>query len=570
MTDQQNIIENSSMLPVGTMLQGGKYRIDRYLSSGGFGNTYVVTNLYFEETCAMKEFFMKDLNLRDSNTVTVSMPDKRPLFEAHRDKFIKEARRLRKLHNKHLIQVHDLFEENGTAYYIMDFISGESLKTRMNRLGRAMTEEEVLPILRQAIDALDAIHREQIWHLDIKPDNIMIDAKGKLYLIDFGASKQLHTVDGYTLDTSLSMALTLGYAPLEQMEQNLRLCGPWTDLYALGATLYKMLTNYSIPSPTELLYGTQLTFPPTVSQRMQELINWMMKPIYSLRPQSAAEVRSFLGDDKNSGEKTIAVESDNNPAEETIIEEQVVNPTQEEKPIDLPVDGIVTVGNVSFKMIRVEGGTFMMGATPEQGSDANEDERPAHQVSLSTFYIGETEVTQELWKTVMGGNPSFYWGLLYHPVEEVSWDDCQDFIHKLNSLTGLKFRLPTEAEWEYAARGGQASCGFMYAGSNVDKDVAHTKFSKLFGKQSTIDVATKQPNELGLYDMSGNVWEWCQDWYGHYSSDSQSNPTGPSSGSYRVLRGGSWYSSPRYCRVSRRSSNSPSYCGNHIGLRLFR
>jgi serine/threonine protein kinase len=348
MNDLQNNIETRSMLPVGTLLQGGKYRIDRYLASGGFGNTYVVTNLYFEETSAMKEFFMKDLNLRDNNTVTVSMPDKRSLFEAHRDKFIKEARRLRKLHNKHLIQVHDLFEENGTAYYIMDFISGESLKARMNRLGRAMTEEEVLPILRQAIDALDAIHQEQIWHLDIKPDNIMIDAKGKLYLIDFGASKQLHTVDGYTLDTSLSMALTLGYAPLEQMEQNLRLCGPWTDLYALGATLYKMLTNYSIPSPTELLYGTQLTFPPTVSQQMQELINWMMKPIYGQRPQSAAEVRSFLGDDRNNGEATIVGEPDNNPVEETIIEEQVVNPTKEVKPKDLPKDGFFDVGDMSF------------------------------------------------------------------------------------------------------------------------------------------------------------------------------------------------------------------------------
>ena len=553
------------MLPVGTMLQGGKYRIDRYLASGGFGNTYVVTNLYFEETCAMKEFFMKDLNLRDNNTVTVSMPDKRSLFEAHREKFIKEARRLRKLHNKHLIQVHDLFEENGTAYYIMDFISGESLKARMNRLGRPMTEEEVRPILHQALDALDAVHQEQIWHLDIKPDNIMIDTKGKLYLIDFGASKQLHTVDGNTIDTSLSMALTLGYAPLEQMEQNLRLCGPWTDLYALGATLYKLLTNYSIPSPTELLYGTQLTFPPTVSQQMQELICWMMKPIYGQRPQSAAEVRSFLGDDKNNDEKTIAVESVNHPAEETIIEEQVVNPAEEAKPIDLPDDGIVTVGDVSFKMIRVEGGTFMMGATPEQGSDAHEYEKPAHQVTLDTFFIGETVVTQELWQAVMGNNPSSFIGPLL-PVECISWENCQDFIRKLNSLTGMKFRLPTEAEWEYAARGGRASSGFIYAGSNVIKDIAH--YFRFFGKQSTIDVATKQPNELGLYDMSGNVWEWCQDWYGPYSSDSQTNPTGPSSGSVRVCRGGGWNKSARFCRVSYRYHYSPSDYYYFLGLRL--
>lgn len=562
---QNDNIETRSMLPVGTLLQGGKYRIDRYLASGGFGNTYVVTNLYFEETCAMKEFFMKDLNLRDNNTVTVSMPDKRSLFEAHREKFIKEARRLRKLHNKHLIQVHDLFEENGTAYYIMDFVSGESLKTRMNRLGRPMTEEEVRPILHQALDALDAVHQEQIWHLDIKPDNIMIDAKGKLYLIDFGASKQLHTVDGNTIDTSLSMALTLGYAPLEQMEQNLRLCGPWTDLYALGATLYKLLTNNAIPSPTELLYGTQLTFPPTVSQRAQELINWMMKPIYGQRPQSAADVRSFLGDDKNNGEATIFVEPDNNPAEETIIEEQLVNPTEEVRHVDIAEDGIVKVGNVSFKMIRVEGGTFMMGATPEQGSDADEDERPPHQVTLDTFFIGETVVTQELWQTVMGSNPSKFKGV-WRPVESVSWDDCQVFIHKLNTLTGMKFRLPTEAEWEYAARGGQASCGFKYAGSNNIKAIS--KYSNYLWGGCTKDVASKQPNELGLYDMTGNVWEWCQDWYGPYSSLNQNNPKGPSSGKLRICRGGSWESVSEDSRVSFRGSKTPSNCSNAHGLRL--
>ena len=557
---QNDNIETRSMLPVGTLLQGGKYRIDRYLASGGFGNTYVVTNLYFEETCAMKEFFMKDLNLRDNNTVTVSMPDKRSLFEAHREKFIKEARRLRKLHNKHIIQVHDLFEENGTAYYIMDFINGESLKTRMNRLGRPMTEEEVLPILHQAIDALDAVHQEQIWHLDIKPDNIMIDAKGKLYLIDFGASKQLHTVDGNTIDTSLSMALTLGYAPLEQMEQNLRLCGPWTDLYALGATLYKLLTNYSIPSPTELLYGTQLTFPPTVSQQMQELINWMMKPIYGQRPQSAAEVRSFLGYDKNRGEATIAVEPDNHPAEETIIEEQVINPAEEEKPIDLPNDGIVTVGDVSFKMIRVEGGTFMMGATPEQGSDADEDEKPAHQVTLSTFYIGETVVTQELWQTVMGSNPSYFKGAA-RPVERVSWEDCQDFVHKLNTLIGMKFRLPTEAEWEYAARGGQFSVGYKFAGSNIAKDVAH--YYSIFGRKETLDVATKQPNELGLYDMSGNVGEWCQDLYEFYNPRPKKQ-----NNCFRVYRGGCWNHPLRKCRVSSRELLCQSNYYYYIGLRL--
>ncbi len=564
---QNDNIETRSMLPVGTLLQGGKYRIDRHLSSGGFGNTYVATNMMFEEQVAIKEFFMRGINQRDGDSVSVSVSNETNVtqFVSQMEKFRKEARRLRRLRNEHIVAVHDLFDENGTAYYEMDLIKGESLSEQLRRTGQPLDESEVMTILEQVLDALAVVHAQGLYHLDLKPANIMIDQNGRALLIDFGASKQLSAGEGYSVSTSSALAYTPGYAPLEQLEQSLRMCGPWTDLYALGATLYKLLTNYSIPSPTELLYGTQLTFPPTVSQRMQELINWMMKPIYSLRPQSAAEVRSFLGDDKNSGEKTIAVESDNNPAEETIIEEQVVNPTQEEKPIDLPVDGIVTVGNVSFKMIRVEGGKFMMGATPEQGSDANKSEKPVHQVSLNTFYIGETEVTQELWEAVMGSNPSSFKGA-QRPVERVSLDDCQDFIHKLNSLTGMEFRLPTEAEWEYAARGGQAGCGFKYAGSNFIDDVAH--YYRLFDIYGTTDVATKQPNELGLYDMSGNVWEWCRDWYSPYSSGCQTNPTGPSSGSFRVIRGGCWNTYARYCRVSIRRNNAPSDSNDSLGLRL--
>ena len=548
MDDSTVHINSQSMLPVGTLLQGGKYRIERHLASGGFGNTYVVTNTYFDETCAMKEFFMKDLNLRAQNEVTISMPDKRPFFEAHLHKFIKEAYRLRKLHNEHLVSVLDLFEENGTAYYLMDFIVGESLKARLNRQGYPMTEAEVMPILRQALDVLEVVHREQIWHLDIKPDNMMVDRSGRLYLIDFGASKQLHTIDGRTLPTSSAFALTPGYAPLEQMEQNLRFCGPWTDLYALGATLYKLLTLQAIPTPQELLYGTQLTFPPTVSSKMQQLITWMMKPLYNQRPQSAAEVRAFLGGNTTNDETKVGIPAD--------------DPKEETRPmLDEPNVETITVNGVSFKMIRVEGGTFWMGSDEE---DAYDDEKPVHQVTLSTFSIGEAEVTQELWQAVMGTSPSHLKGPK-HPVENVSWYDCQSFIRKLNSLMGRNFRLPTEAEWEYAARGGKKSKGYKYAGSNDIDEVAW--YDDNSGSQ-THDVATKRANELGLYDMSGNFWEWCQDWYSDYSSGSQTNPKGPSSGSRRVFRGGSWCSRARLCRVSYRYDCSPSGRSSSLGLRL--
>ena len=224
----------------------------------------------------------------------------------------------------------------------------------------------------------------------------------------------------------------------------------------------------------------------------------------------------------------------------------------------------ITVKGVSFTMIAVEGGAFKMGATSEQGSDADNDEKPVHNVTLSDYYIGETEVTQELWQAVMGTNPSYSKGNK-KPVEKVSWDDCQEFIRKLNQLTGKNFRLPTEAEWEYAARGGNKSKGYKYSGSNSIGDVAW--YTDNSGSK-THDVKTKQANELGIYDMSGNVYEWCQDWYGSYSSGSQTNPTGPTSGSFRVLRGGSWSDYASFCRVSYRDCSDPDSRYYNGGLRL--
>lgn len=223
-----------------------------------------------------------------------------------------------------------------------------------------------------------------------------------------------------------------------------------------------------------------------------------------------------------------------------------------------------TVNGVSFTMVGVKGGTFTMGATSEQ-TGADSDESPTHQVTLSDYYIGETEVTQELWQAVMGSNPSGFTGNLQRPVENVSWNDCQTFITKLNALTGETFSLPTEAEWEYAARGGNKAQGYLYSGSNTIGDVAwYTSNSS----STTHPVKTKQANELGLYDMSGNVWEWCADWYGSYSSSAQTDPVGPSSGSYRVLRGGSWSLTATCCRVANRYYDSPSGAGSDNGLRL--
>ena len=218
-----------------------------------------------------------------------------------------------------------------------------------------------------------------------------------------------------------------------------------------------------------------------------------------------------------------------------------------------------------IEMVYVQGGTFMMGATSEQGSDCRDNEKPVHQVTLSDYYIGKYQVTQKQWEAVMGNNPSKFKGDNL-PVEMVSWDDTQEFIKRLNMLTGKKYRLPTDAEWEYAARGGNKSRGYKYSGSNNINDVAWYEDNS---DKKTHPVGTKQPNELSIYDMNGNVWELCNDWYGDYSNTAKTNPMGPSSGSYRVFRGGGWYNSAEFCRVSYRERRSPGAPGTSLlGFRV--
>ena len=310
----QEQINNSSMLKVGTILRG-TYRIDSYLSSGGFGNTYVATNIEFEERVAIKEFFMKGVTQRDENqtTVSVSNAENHNSFLEQKEKFKKEARRLRKLNNEYIVSVHDLFEENGTAYYVMDYVDGENLAERLKRTGKPMTEQEVREILPQILDALKSVHDAGIWHLDLKPANIMVDRSGHVKLIDFGASKQLNSQKGGAT-TSTAISYTNGYAPREQMEQNYDKFGPWTDIYALGATLYNLLTNKRPPLPTDIDDDMSedkhvaLPFPESVDG-LRFLVLQMMKTNRLQRPQSidAINVGKKL-EIEEEGEETVIAE----------------------------------------------------------------------------------------------------------------------------------------------------------------------------------------------------------------------------------------------------------------------
>ena len=221
---------------------------------------------------------------------------------------------------------------------------------------------------------------------------------------------------------------------------------------------------------------------------------------------------------------------------------------------------VLKVKNVEYPMVFVEGGTFKMGSYE---SDADADER-IHTVTLTDYCIGKYEVTQELWEAVTGKNPSYDKGPR-KPVENVSWNDIQEFIQRLNELTGKKFRLPSEAQWEFAARGGKKSKGYKYSGENTLRMVAWYSENSL---NKSHDVGTKLPNELGICDMSGNVCELCSDYYGEYVYTGKPDPEGPSSGSYRVCRGGSWFHSAVTCRVSDRNNRTPGFKGNNLGFRL--
>ena len=552
----------------GTTLQSGKYKIISMLGRGGFGITYLAEQTMLERNVAIKEFFMKEFCEREGATshVTLGTESSRETVSKFREKFLKEARNIAKLKHPNIVSIIDVFEENGTAYYVMEYCEHGTLADKVKNFGY-LSESDATRYILQVAEALEYIHQRKMNHLDVKPANIMLNEKDESVLIDFGLSKQYDAGGQQTSTTPVG--ISEGYAPMEQYKKGgVGEFSPQTDIYALGATFYKLLTGKTPPSASDVYEdGVPVDELKTkgVSQKAITVICNAMKSRKKERTQSASLFVAGLKVTVPPIPKPAPVNEDD---EVTMVHIGNNEPVSQE-------DKTFNVGGISFKMIYVEGGTFTMGTTSEQESDANKDEKPAHQVTLSGYYIGETVVTQALWKAVMGkrkilgmiktdNNPSSFKGD-DKPVECVSWNDCKMFISKLNSLTGKNFRMPTEAEWEYAARGGKKSRGYKYSGSDNIDDVAW--YDGNSGNE-THPVKTKHANELGLYDMSGNVWEWCGDWYGDYSSNAQTNPKGPDSGTYRVSRGGSWLSNARNCRCSSRDDFDPDGRGIVLGLRL--
>lgn len=275
----------------GATLQNGKYRIEKVLGQGGFGITYLATQTVLGNKIAIKELFMQGVNDRQDSSVTVSNNANSNLFTHQKRKFVKEAQRIAGLNNKHIVKVHDMFEENDTAYYVMDYIDGVSLQEVITHHHGALAESSVRDYLNQILSALSAMHQHSIWHLDIKPANIMLDKNGNIVLIDFGASKQIES-DG-TLTVSTSLSLTQGFAAPEQLQGTIQNIGAWTDFYALGATLYVLLTRTMPPTFADIASEGSNTFhfSQNVSTQMRLLVVWMMKLNKHERPQSVDEVQ---------------------------------------------------------------------------------------------------------------------------------------------------------------------------------------------------------------------------------------------------------------------------------------
>ena len=317
------------------------------------------------------------------------------------------------------------------------------------------------------------------------------------------------------------------------------------------------------------------TYEPQVEQVYELPVEEKVEPVASLpepepvkeeiKPEPKLEQKEEVLPTEN--KLTVVEEVKEKPVEavETPVEKRVEEQILDNGNISFTVEG------VQFTMVYVEGGDFNMGAQrlkdtkPNYDVDAEGGESPVHNVIISNYYIGETEITQELWLAVMGKSQSRFFGNPQNPAERVSWEDAKEFITRLNAKTGKTFRLPTEAEWEYAARGGNKSQGYKYSGSDNIDDVAWNYENS---SSKTYPVKTKKPNELGIYDMSGNVEEWCNDWSDNYKGRAQENPQGPKSGQYRTLRGGSYDAKAQNCRVSYRTCHYPSTRAINFGFRL--
>jgi formylglycine-generating enzyme required for sulfatase activity/tRNA A-37 threonylcarbamoyl transferase component Bud32 len=556
-------------LPHGTELDRGKYRIDYVLGKGGFGITYQAVNSKLEQRIAIKEYCPAENVVRNSKTGGVTMPNSYvDEFQRGKKKFLDEAKTLAQFTDPNIVRAIDFFEENDTAYMVMELIEGQSLS---QELKAAPTGKLSIPRVTEIMDilvkVLTTVHAKGVYHLDIKPENVMVTVDRGIVLVDFGSSRQVQ------FGTKSMRTFDPGYAPPELMSAN-GAVGTYSDVFELGMLLHTLLVGKPAASSFERAFTPKMeALDPSLSADWASLIRSAIALQPSERPQSVAEwwlsavsVFAPLVSAPNPW-----VESSRNPGMGKPFSFEVVRVNsrgeiihREQKQASSVTENLPQ--GATLERVYIPGGKFLMGSPDGEGFNW---EKPQHQVTIAPFYMSKYPVTQAQWRSVASLSqkqrkldlaPSHFKGD-NRPVEQVSWLDAVEFCDRLSKSTGDVYRLPSEAEWEYACRAGTTTP--FYFGETITNELANT------GTQTT-DVGIFPPNNFGLYDLHGNVWEWCADmWSGSYAgAPTDGSIWGKGDSNRSPLRGGSWINYPDNCRSANRDYFNRDNASLKIGFRL--
>ena len=551
----------------GKILLDNRYRPIKFLGEGGFGRTFqAIDEKRLNTPCVIKQFLPQQVG-------SAALAKATELFQ-------QEAQRLQEL-GKHP-QIPDLeafFSQDNRLYLVQDFIDGQNLFEEFQTQGK-LNEPQIRTILTELLPVLQFVHDNQVIHRDIKPENIIRSKIGKLFLIDFGVSKE-------TSKTILTRVGTVtgtpGYAPPEQFRG---MVYHSSDLYSLAVTCVRLLTGHfqKIDGSDQLFDTNRMEWQwqkyVSLSQELTTVLETMLQDIPVKRYQSATEVLAALANQKTIVIPTSQTQTFQNPLKQ--IFQFISPPTNPPKPpaninVNINPQSSFTedLGNgVKLEMIAIPRGTFLMGS-PENEAERQDYESPKHQVTVPSFFMGKYPLTQAQYQAILGSNPSYFKGN-NRPVETVSWDDAVLFCQKLSQRTGKSYRLPSEAEWEYACRAGTKT-PFSFGDNitpdlvNYDGNYPYKSAPKGKYREQTTDVETFTPNSFGLYDMHGNVWEWCEDdWHENYiNAPTDGSAWNSRSGNNtKTLRGGSWYSGARHCRAANRARHSRGGRFNDFGFRV--
>ncbi len=556
----------------------GKYVVQKPLGEGGFGRVFLA-----EHSGLGQKHVIKLLSADSSRSTDI------------RSRFFQEAQLIARLNHPNIVHIMDVAEYLGRPYYIMKYLNGGSLEDLLIK-EKKLSTEKALEITSKILSALSEVHNKGIIHRDLKPNNVLLDESGEPILIDFGIAR---VEEGGKAKTGSAVIGTLAYMSPEQLDAS-----PitfTTDIYSTGIVLFELLTGKPPfeGSMSSLITQHNTAKLPSVSGKIdnskladgiQAVLQKACAKEPSARYGSAKEMReAVLGliqakpkpnpewekmeaEHKRREEELRKKEEELQARERVVVQERKVEVVGSSPVLENPSSSKTYTNSLGMEFVLIPSGEFMMGAVP-QDEEALVREKPQHKVQITKpFYMGKYPVTQEEWEKVMGNNPSkFKQAGKRAPVESVSWNDCQEFIKKLCKKEGKTYRLPTEAEWEYAARGGGSTGSpTIYTYGDDASKLGEYAWYDDNSSNTTHPVGQKKPNSIGLYDIMGNVLECCEDWYdrNYYKNSPSADPKGAEKGEGRSLRGGSWSRSAGDGRLSFRGLSDPDDGAYGDGFRL--